>query len=383
MKIVIAPDSFKGSLSAGELCAAICQGVLRAAPEAEVVEIPLADGGEGTLDNLVVATGGEKRMADVLDPLGRQRRAAYGVLGDGVTAVIEMAQASGLPLLAPHERDPLIASSYGTGQLIRHALDDGFRRFVVGLGGSATNDAGTGMLRALGAAFLDADGQPLPEGGAALSKLASIDVSGLDPRLAESQFLVACDVTNPLCGPDGASAVFGPQKGATPEMVAVLDEALGRFADVVRRQTGREIDRVPGAGAAGGTGAALVGFLGATIRPGIEIVMEAVDFARKLAGADLLITGEGKLDGQTLSGKVIAGVCREAARARVPVVALCGALELDGEQLDRLGIAAAFSLVPGPCSLETAMLHARQWASDRAEQIVCLLVRADKQEEKQ
>ncbi|WP_126425824.1 glycerate kinase [Brevibacillus marinus] len=374
MKIVIAPDSFKGSLSAPQLCAHIRKGVLRACPSASVLEIPLADGGEGTMENIVHATNGTITDVVVRGPLGEPTKAAYGVLGDGQTVVIEMAQASGLPLLKEHEKNPLLATSYGTGELIRHALDAGYRRFIIGLGGSATNDGGAGMLRALGLRFLDSAGRPLAEGGAALAELACIDDAAWDQRISEASFLIASDVTNPLCGPSGASAVFGPQKGATPEMVARLDRALARFAEVVERQTGKAIRDVPGSGAAGGMGAALLAFMGAEMRPGIDLLLETVQFEQRIRDADLIITGEGRLDSQTLAGKVIAGVCRRAGQFAIPTVALCGGMELSAEQCDQLGLVAGFSLVPGPCTLEQAKEHAGVWSEERAEQLMRLVV---------
>jgi glycerate kinase len=373
MKIIIAPDSFKGSISARALCASIKEGIARVFPQAETVELPLADGGEGTMENLVYASRGTKVDVTVTGPLGKPVRAAYGVLGDGRTVVIEMAQASGLPLVPPEERNPLVTTTYGTGELIAHALNAGYRRFIVALGGSATNDGGAGMMQALGLALLDAQGRPLPPGGAALKQLHRIDASGLDARLKESAFEVACDVSNPLCGPQGASAVFGPQKGATPEMVAVLDEALRHYGECIRRERGIDVIDAPGAGAAGGMGAALLGFLDARMRSGIDMVLEAVGWTNHLAGADLIITGEGKLDEQTLSGKVIAGVCRTARERGVPVAALCGAMALTGADMDRLGLSCAFSIVKGPCRLEDAMRLAPEWAADQAEQMMRML----------
>lgn len=373
MKIVIAPDSFKGSISARDLCASIRNGVLNVNPDAEVIELPLADGGEGTLENMVYSTDGKVCELEVRDPLERPIRASYGVLGDGRTVIIEMAQASGLPLLKEHERNPLIATSFGTGELIRHALDSGYRRFIIGLGGSATNDGGTGMLTALGAKFLNQNGALLPSGGAALEELASIDVSGMDPRLKESSFTIASDVTNPLCGPDGASAIFGPQKGATPDMVQRLDMALNRFGEIILNVKGVDMRQVPGSGAAGGMGAALMAFLQAECKPGIEIVTEAIDFEKHIQNADLIITGEGKLDHQTLSGKVIAGVCRKAKPYGIPTIALCGEMELASDQMDQIGLKAGFSIVPKPCHLDEAMENAAVWAQERVEQIMRLL----------
>ena len=373
MKIVIAPDSFKGSLSARELTSSIADGIRRVYPDAEIVEMPLADGGEGTMENMVYSSGGTAYTREVRGPLGRSVKAAYGVLGDNRTCVIEMAQASGLPLLKEEERNPLITSSYGTGELIRYGLDEGFRHFIIGLGGSATNDAGAGMLRALGVKFIDVQGEILPEGGEALAKLALFDETQLDSRLKDSTIIVASDVTNPLCGPTGASAVFGPQKGATAEMVETLDRALLHFAEVVARQKQKDILNCPGSGAAGGMGGALMAFLDAEMRPGIEIVMEAIRFEESIRDADLVITGEGKLDTQTLSGKVIAGVSMVTGRHSVPTIALCGGRELEGYQLEQMGVMAAFSIIPHPCSLQEAMLRTGEWAASQTEQIMRII----------
>ncbi|SDX60508.1 glycerate kinase [Paenibacillus sp. CF384] len=373
MKVVIAPDSFKGSASARELCSAIARGIRSVMPEAELHELPLADGGEGIMDNLVHATGGTRIEAAATDPLGRAMTAAYGVLGDGETVIIEMAQASGLPLLTAEERQPLQTSSRGTGELIKHALDQGYRKFIIGLGGSATNDGGAGMLRALGLQLQDAQGQPLAEGGGALRQLAKLDAAGLDPRLAETQVTIASDVTNTLCGPQGASAIFGPQKGATPEMVTVLDEGLRLFAEQIRAARGIDVMTLPGGGAAGGMGAGIAGFMNAVVRPGIEVVMEASGFAAAVKDADFIITGEGKLDEQTLSGKVAAGVCGAAGPLGVPVIILCGMRLLSIHELSKLGKVSAFSIVPGPCSLEEAMAHTAEWAEASVAQLFALL----------
>ncbi len=372
LKIVVAPDSFKGSISARDLCRAVKAGVARVFPQAEVVELPLADGGEGTVENMVYATGGSLVRATARDPLGRPVEAQYGVMGDGQTVVIEVAQASGLPLLGESERNPLTASSRGTGELILDALERGYRRFIIGLGGSAVNDGGAGMMRALGVEFLDASGRPVEEGGAGLARLDRIDVSKLDSRVGESEFVAASDVTNPLCGPRGASAVFGPQKGATPEMVGTLDRALQRYGEAIERQLGRAVAEQPGAGAAGGMGAALAAFLRADVRSGIDIVMELIRFEERIAGADFILTGEGKLDEQTLSGKVIAGVSRRARNQGVPVIGICGTTDLSYEQEEELGIVAGFSIAPGPCSLEQAMANAEKWTIRRVEQMMRL-----------
>lgn len=370
MKIVIAPDSFKGSISAPRLCTAIRKGILQVYPHAEVVELPLADGGEGTMENLVYASKGTVIQLQVMDPLNRPIQAAYGVLGDRKTVIIEMAQASGLPLLSEDERNPLLTTSYGTGQLIAHALDSGYRHFIVALGGSATNDGGAGMLQALGLQLLDSAGQPLPLGGAALQQLVTMDTSKLDARLQEASFDIACDVTHSLCGPQGASAIFGPQKGASQEMVAQLDAALLNFGNTISQQHGVQVIDLPGAGAAGGMGAALYGFFNARMHSGIDMVLELLRWDEHLLGADMIITGEGKLDEQTLSGKVIAGVCRSAALQKIPVVALCGMLDLSATDINKLGLLAAFSIAKGPVGLEMALQHTEQWASEQTEQIM-------------
>ena len=355
LRIIVAPDSFKGSLSAPEAAAAMGRGIRAVFPEAEVVEIPIADGGEGTVEALVAATGGRLRHAEVRGPLGDPVRAAWGVLGDGRTAVIEMAAASGLTLVPGGRRDPRLASTFGTGELVRAALDGGHRRIVLGLGGSATNDAGAGLARALGACFLDEAGADLPEGGAALARLTRIDLAGLDPRLAETEMLVACDVDNPLCGPRGASSTFGPQKGATPGMVRELDAALAVFARVAARDTGREVAATPGAGAAGGLGAGLLFFTPARLRPGVGIVLEAVDFEARIRGADLVFTGEGRTDAQTAMGKAPVGVAAAAKRQGAPVVCLSGGLAEGADDLLASGIDALAAVPPGPMSLEACL----------------------------
>lgn len=351
MKVVLAPDSFKGSISARDLCAFLREGVLEVFPEAQVTELPLADGGEGTTEALAHATGGRMVECEALDPLGRPVRAAYGALGDGRTAVVEMAQASGLPLLAPHERNPLIADSFGTGQLIREALRAGYRRLIIGLGGSATNDGGAGMAEALGARFLDAAGRPLARGGGRLGDLARIDVSALDPRLQQAHLIVACDVDNPLCGDRGASRVFGPQKGATAAMAEQLDAALAHYAEVARRQLGRDVRDVPGAGAAGGLGAGLLLFTQAEMRRGVEIVLDFTGLREKVAAADVVFTGEGGIDFQTKFGKVPYGVARIAKAAGKRVIAIAGTIGEGADALYAEGIDAIFGITPGAAAL--------------------------------
>jgi glycerate kinase len=332
-RVLIAPQSFKGSADAVAVAAAIARGVRTVWPDAETVELPLADGGEGTVRALVRATGGALRSARVHDPLLREIDAEWGVLGDRTTAVVEMAAANGLPLLREDERDPRITSTRGTGELILTAAMSGAHRIVIGIGGSATNDGGAGMARAFGYRFFDREGNELPEGGAALARLARID-GQTDPRLVRPSIDVACDVRNPLLGPEGASAVFGPQKGATPEMVRELDAALARYADVLERFVRRPVRDVPGAGAAGGLGAGLVAFLDARLISGAKLVLEAVGFERRLDGAALVVTGEGRIDGQSIYGKLTHAVT-VAARARgIPVVAVAGLLG-DGHQAMR------------------------------------------------
>jgi glycerate kinase len=375
MRIVVAPDSYKGSLSALQVAQAMERGIRAVYPGAEVDLVPIADGGEGTVESLARATGGRLEHATVSDPLGRPVRAAWGILGDGRTAVLEMAAASGLPLLAPEERDPRVASTCGTGQLVRAVLDRGLRRLIVGIGGSATNDGGAGLARALGARFLDAGGAELPEGGAALARLARVELSGMDARLAEAELVVACDVDNPLCGERGASAVYGPQKGATPEMVAALDAALANYARVAGAATGRDVAAVPGAGAAGGLGAGFLLFTGARFRPGIEVVLEACGFQERVRNADLVLTGEGRTDAQTAMGKAPVGVARLAGRAGVPVLCLSGSLGPGAEAVLEQGIAATLSVVPGPMTLETCMADAALLVEQGAARL-CRILRA-------
>uniref|UniRef100_A4XS88 Glycerate kinase n=1 Tax=Ectopseudomonas mendocina (strain ymp) TaxID=399739 RepID=A4XS88_ECTM1 len=371
MKIVIAPDSFKESLSAPEVAAAIARGWQRVFPEAECLLRPMADGGEGTVDALLAAVGGERRECWVRGPMGEPVRAHWGWLGEG-TAVIEMAAASGLHWVPREQRDARVASSFGTGELIAEALQAGATRIILGLGGSATNDAGAGLLQALGMRFLDDQGRELAAGGAALAALDQLDLSGLDARLLQVQIEVAADVDNPLCGARGASAVFGPQKGATPEQVAELDTALGRFARIAAATLGEDHAEYPGVGAAGGLGFAARAFLKATFRPGIELVAELSGLAEAVQGADLVITGEGRMDAQTLHGKTPVGVARVAQDAGVPVIALAGSLGEDYQALYDAGIEAAFSLAPGPLSLEQAMAAAAGELEARAVDIARL-----------
>ena len=358
MKIVIAPDSYKESLSALEVAQAVEAGFRQVFPDADYVLVPVADGGEGTVDAMVAATGGRKETVTVSGPLGEPVEAFYGLTGDGDTAVIEMAAASGLALVPPDRRNPLLTSSRGTGELIRAALDAGARRFLLGIGGSATNDGGAGMVQALGARLLDLEGRELDGSGGDLARLERIDVSALDPRLAECRIEVACDVDNPLTGARGASAVFGPQKGATPEMVQVLDANLARLARIVGRDLGVAVDTVPGAGAAGGMGAAMLAFFGATLKPGIEIVTAAVDLDTHVRDADLVITGEGRIDFQTVHGKTPIGVARVAKRHGKPVIGIAGSLGANVGVVHEHGIDAVFSVLSKPCALDEALRDA-------------------------
>ncbi|KRW61980.1 glycerate kinase [Pseudomonas sp. TTU2014-080ASC] len=371
MKVVIAPDSFKESLGAAQVAAAIGRGWKAVFPQAEIVLRPMADGGEGTVDAVLSAIGGERRVTTVEGPLGKPVDAHWGWLPGG-TALIEMAAASGLALVAPEQRDPGRTSTYGTGQLISAALDAGARHIILALGGSATNDGGTGLLRALGVRFLDAQGQTLAHGGAALSGLHRIDRSGLDPRLADVSVQVAADVDNPLCGPYGASAVFGPQKGASAAQVEQLDDALRQLAVVVATDLGKDFSQEPGVGAAGGLGFAARAFLNACFRPGVELVTELTGLAQSMAGANLVITGEGRFDAQSLHGKTPVGVAKLAQSHGIPVVVLAGSLGEGYQQMYQAGVVAAFSVVPGPMTLEQACADAEYELQARASDIARL-----------
>lgn len=346
MKIVIAPDSFKESLSADKCCQAIKAGFSTIFPDAEYVCLPVADGGEGTVDAMVAATGGKIVSLEVSGPMEDTVMGFYGLTGDGKTAIIEMAAASGLMLVEPQARNPLLASSYGTGELIRHALDAGIRHIILGIGGSATVDGGMGMAQALGVRFLDAHGVSLSAGGDHLSRLASIDMKLCDPRIQACCIEVACDVDNPLVGPRGAAAVFGPQKGATPEMVDELENGLLNYARVLQSLTGEDISQVPGGGAAGGMGIAAGIFLQAKMKPGIEIVLQAVQLEQSIKDASLVITGEGRIDSQTVGGKAPIGVASLAKRHHVPVIGIAGVLGEGVEVVHHHGIDAVFSILP-------------------------------------
>lgn len=360
MKIVIAPDSYKESLSALEVANAIEQGFREIWPDADYVKLPVADGGEGTVEAMVEATTGRIVEVDVTGPLGEPVTAFYGLSGDERTAFIEMAAASGLEQVPVALRDPLKTTSWGTGELIRHALDAGVDHIIIGLGGSATNDGGAGMVQALGAKLLDARHNEIGKGGAALDALAQIDISQLDPRLAACRIEVACDVTNPLIGKEGASAVFGPQKGATAETIDRLDTALAHYAQIIARDLGVDVLELAGGGAAGGMGAALYAFCGAQLRRGIEIVTDALQLDACVADADLVITGEGRIDSQTIHGKVPVGVAKVAKRYHKPVIGIAGSLTADVGIVHEHGLDAVFSVIYTVCTLDDALKNAAE-----------------------
>jgi len=369
MKIVIAPDSFKDSLSAQGVADAIALGLAQVWPDAQLVKCPMADGGEGTVESILAACEGELRRTLVRGPLGAMVDAAWGWLPQSHTAIIEMAEASGLQLVPVAQRDACISSTFGTGQLIRAALDAGAQRVILAIGGSATNDGGAGAVQALGVKLLDAQGQTLSPGGLALAQLARVDLSDIDPRLAQVRFDIAADVNNPLCGPHGASAIFGPQKGASPVQVEQLDRALGHFADHCAVALSNDVRDEPGSGAAGGLGFAAKAFLGAQFKAGVEVVGELVGLAEAVAGADLVITGEGRFDAQTLRGKTPFGVARVARQHAVPVIVIAGTLGEGYQALYEHGIDAAFALASGPMTLEQACAEAPRLLRERATDI--------------
>lgn len=355
-RITIAVDSFKGSLSSREVADAFEAGFRERIPTCEVRKVSIADGGEGTVDALVETLNGDYVEARVADPLGREIVARYGVIDGGRTAVMEMSAASGLPLIAPEERNPLLTSTYGTGEMIAHAIERGCRKFLIGIGGSATNDGGTGMLRALGFRFLDSEGAELVGGGEILERIATIDSSSARKELSECEFIVACDVTNPLYGPEGAAYVFAPQKGADAAMVERLDQGLRTYARAIERFNGVQVDRIAGAGAAGGLGGGFKALLGARLERGIDMVLSAMQFDKIIAGSDLVITGEGRIDRQTTMGKAPSGVLREATAQGIPTIAIGGAVQ-PCKELSESGFAAILPIVAGPVALEVAMQH--------------------------
>jgi len=373
MKIVVAPDSFKGSVSALEAANAMEQGLRRVFPDAVIEKIPMADGGEGTVQSLVDATGGHLQTRRVVAPLENEVDGQFGILSDRETAVIEMASASGLTLVAPHERNPLRTTTYGTGQLIHAALEAGCRRLIIGIGGSATNDGGAGMAEALGVRLLDTNGKQIQRGGENLGQLASIDATGLHPAIAETETVVACDVNNPLTGPDGASHVYGPQKGATPEMIEMLDGHLAHFDKILVHTFGKSFNDIPGAGAAGGLGAGLMAFLNAELRLGIDIMIDAVNLKERVKGAAVVFTGEGQLDFQTAFGKTPVGVAKVAKAHDIPVIAIAGGVAEGAEAVYDAGIDAMLGIVQEPMSLEDAVTDASRLIADTTEQAARLI----------
>ena len=373
MKIVIAPQAYKGSISALGVATAAEKGVVKVFPDAEVILCPVADGGDGTLETLVEGSEGETKETKVTGPIGKKLTASWGAMGDGETAVIEMARSSGLALLSLEERDPLNSTTFGLGEVILQALDGGFRNFIVGIGGSATNDAGAGMAQALGANLLDENGKQLPFGGAALDRLSKIDLSDMDPRLQDCNFQVACDVNNPLTGPEGASAVYGPQKGATSMDINQLDKALGNFSDVVKNQLGMDVESMAGAGAAGGLGAGMVAFLDGNLRAGVEIILDFVELRTKIDGANLVITGEGGMDFQTVYNKAPIGVARLASEMSIPCFGISGMLGENYQVVHEHGLESALSIVSGPMTLEEASSNVSELIENSVEEALRLI----------
>lgn len=359
MKIVVAPDSFKESMSAKEVCDSIEKGLLSVSKDWEIVKVPMADGGEGTLEALIDATNGKIFNEKTLNPLGEEITSRFGILGEKNIAIIEMASTSGLELISPEKRNPYITTTYGTGQLMLKSLEQNVEEIILGIGGSATNDGGAGMLQALGAKLLDKNGNEIGFGGYELSKLDKIDFSNLDKRLKNVKILVACDVTNPLTGKNGSSYIFGKQKGATPEMIEVLDENLLHYSKIIKRDLGFDVNDIPGAGAAGGLGAGLL-TLGAILKKGIEIVIEANELDKKVQGADLVITGEGSIDGQTRFGKTPYGVVSVAKKYNIPTVTLTGNIGKDIDILYDYGFDAIFSIMQGVDTLENALKNGKE-----------------------
>ena len=372
-KYVVAPDSFKESMTAKEVCDAMEKGIKEADSAAEVIKVPMADGGEGTVDSLVDATQGQRVIVEVTGPLGNKISAYYGILGNGTTAVIEMAKASGLEIVEKKKRNPMITTTFGTGELIRDALDHNVKEIIIGLGGSSTNDGGSGMAQALGAKLLDQNNHQIPFGGGNLDKLDKIDISNLDSRLQDVKIILASDVTNPLIGKDGASRVFGPQKGATPEMVEKLENNLQHYAKIVKRDLNKEVALVSGAGVAGGLGAGLIAFTTCEMRRGVDLAIEVTKLEEKIRDADYVFTGEGGTDFQTKFGKTPYGVAKLGKKYHKPVISLAGYL---GEGIDSLyseGFTAIFGIIPGACDLSTALKNGPSNVARTTENIVRLL----------
>ncbi len=372
-KYVVAPDSFKESMTAKEVCDAMEKGIKKADSAAEVIKVPMADGGEGTVDSLVDATNGQRVIVEVTGPLGNKISAYYGILGNGTTAVIEMAKASGLEIVEKKKRNPMITTTFGTGELIRHALDHNVKEIIIGLGGSSTNDGGSGMAQALGAKLLDQNNNQISFGGGNLDKLDKIDISNLDSRLQDVKIILASDVTNPLIGKDGASRVFGSQKGATPEMVEKLENNLQHYAKIIKSDLNKDVASVSGAGAAGGLGAGLMAFTTCKMRQGVDIAIEVTKLEEKVKSADYVFTGEGGTDFQTKFGKTPYGVAKLGKKYHKPVISLAGYL---GEGIDSLyseGFTAIFGIIPGACDLSTALKNGPSNVARTTENIVRLL----------
>jgi glycerate 2-kinase len=370
VKIIIAPDSYKGSLTAKEVSDSIERGIRKVYSDAQIEKVPMADGGEGTVQSLVDGTGGRIIKVRVKDPLLRDVDSFYGILGDGKTAVIEMAAASGLPLISEDEQNPMKTTTYGTGELIKHALDKGCTNIIIGIGGSATNDGGAGMVKALGVKLLDKKNEDVGFGGGSLEKIHSIDISGMDPSIKDCKVIAACDVDNPLCGPSGASYVFGPQKGADEEMVRLLDRNLANYAQVVKKDLGIDIMDLPGSGAAGGLGGGLMAFLNANLKRGIDIVIETTRLEEKMKDADLVITGEGMIDFQTAFGKTPFGVAKIAKSYGIPIIAIAGGIGADAESLYEKGFDSIFSIVPKPIPLKESMSEGSTLLEKAAERVM-------------
>ncbi len=368
MKIVVAPQAFKRNVSAFEVAKAIKNGIVRVFPRAEIILAPVADGGDGTLDVIMQATDGSYREVETIGPLGDTITAPWGILPDGRTAVIEMAKVCGLALLNEEEQNPLNTSTYGLGEMIKALLDRGYRRFFIGVGGSATNDAGAGMAQALGALLLDHKGKQIERGGAALKHLASIDLSKFDPRVQEAQFIVGCDVSNSLVGPEGASHIYAPQKGADPQMVEQLEEAVRHFSSIVKRDLHKDIAPIKWGGAAGGTAAGMFAFLNASLQSGFDLIMEILNFDHSLEGADLVITGEGRMESQFFFHKAPFGVAKRAKGRNIPVIAIVGALGVGYSGVHQEGINAIFPLTYSKMTLSTIPKNSPELISQAAEQ---------------
>lgn len=375
MKIIVAPDSFKGSCSAIEVAESIERAILTVDDSVQVIKMPVADGGEGTIEAITSCVSSHVYEIEVCGPMGENVFGSYAIIEDGMTAVIEMAQASGLPMVPIDRRNPLLATTYGTGQLMKDALDKGVKKMIIGIGGSATNDGGAGMLMALGASFKNSKGEELKPGGGALADLSEIDLSEFDQRLFGTEITVACDVTNPLTGKNGASYVYGPQKGATEEMVIQLDAALSHFAKLSAERLGEDYSAYPGTGAAGGLGFALIAYCKAKFAAGIDIVLNVCGFEKELEDADLVITGEGRIDGQSAQGKVLYGIGNRAKEKKIPVIAIGGAVRPDSEALLDHGITAMFSIANGPITLDYAMEHGCELITQIVKNVMRVLLR--------